>query len=287
MTGDLLREPSILAGVAIAAAWYLRGKRRVGLRAVGGRRRRRMPRREICLLGGLVTVLAALDSPLDALADDLFWAHMLQHVLLMMVAAPLVVLAAPWTAFWRPLPLPLRRWAARGIAKNPSLAWVRRSARFVGRPVPAWVLFNADLAVWHVPAVYDLTLRNTAVHYAEHASFLLLGILFWIQLIESPPFRPRLTAFGRVVYVAAGSVASWLLAVVLMLATTPLYPAQYVGRHGISPLTDQQIAAGVMLGPGSIPYVILGFYWLYVWLGDEDPRRVRRTARRAPVGSVR
>jgi putative membrane protein len=283
----LLSEPTILAEVAVAALWYWGGARRTRLRAVGSSRRRSTPWRPLSFACGLVTIVVALDSPLDRLADSLFWAHMLQHVLLMMVAAPLIVLGAPWLPFWRPLPLAFRRSLARAVAKSPSLAWLRRGARFVAQPLPAWLLFNVDLAVWHVPAAYDLTLRDGAVHYAEHLSFLLLGMLFWIQVLDSKPFRTRLSPFGRAVYVAAGSVAAWLLAVVLMLATTPLYPAQDVGHRGISALADQQLAAGVMLGPGSIPYAVVVFYWLYVWLGSEEPRRARRTIRTPLESGIR
>jgi cytochrome c oxidase assembly factor CtaG len=281
----LLREPSILVTVVVAALWYWRGSRRSRLRSVGRPRRRIVPWRALSFAAGLVTVVVALDSPLERLADDLFWAHMLQHVLLMMVAAPLIVLGAPWMPFWRPLPLGLRRRVARAIVKSPSLAWLRRGARLIAAPVPAWLLFNVDLGVWHVPAAYDLTLSNGAAHYAEHVSFLMLGLLFWVQLIDSPPFRPRLASFGRVVYATAGSAASWLLAVVLTLATTPLYPAQHAGHHGLSALADQQLAAGVMLGPGSIPYAIVVFYWLYVWLAPDDSHRRRRELRHSALGS--
>src|SRR5438876_8962280 len=170
---------------------------------------------------------------------------MLQHVLLMMVAAPLLVLGAPWLPFWRPLPLGLRRRLARALVKSSSFAWLRHVARLVAIPVAAWLLFDVNLAVWHVPALYDLTLRNTGVHYAEHISFVLLGLLFWSQVLDSPPFHPRLSAFGRVIYTSAGAAVSWLLAIILTFAATPLYPAQSAGHHGgVSALTDQQLAAG-------------------------------------------
>jgi len=154
-------------------------------------------------------------------------------------------------------------------------------------PVAAWLLFDVNLAVWHLPALYDLTLRNTGVHYAEHISFVLLGLLFWSQVLDSPPFHPRLSSFGRVIYTAAGSAASWLLAIVLTIATTPLYPAQSAGhKGGLSALGDQQLAAGVMLGPGSIPYGIVVFYWLYVWLGADDSGVRRRVVpRRSALGT--
>jgi putative membrane protein len=280
---NLLRAPSILAAVAVSALWYWRGSRRPSLRLVQAQvRRPRLPWRELCFIAGLAAVLAALDSPLERLADEWFWAHMLQHVLLMLVAAPLLVLGAPWMPFWRPLPLSLRRRLARAFVKSQSLAWLRRVARVAAAPLGAWILFDADLGLWHVPALYDLTLRNSGVHYAEHISFLLLGLLFWSQVLDSPPFHSRLEPLGRAVYVTAGLAASWLLAVVLALATTPLYPAQTAAHGGgLSALSDQQLAAGVMLGPGSIPYTLALFYWLYVWLGPEESnrRRVRSAAR--------
>jgi putative membrane protein len=282
---DLSREPWILVTVFASALWYWRGSRRVRLRAVGRPRRRAVPWRGLCFGCGLVTIVIALDSPVERLADDLFWAHMLQHVLLMMVAAPLIVLGAPWMPFWRPLPLPLRRLLARTLVTSPRLAWLRSSAGFLAVPVSAWVLFNADLGVWHLPPAYDLALRDGGVHYAEHISFVLLGMLFWAQVIDSPPFHPRLAPFARVVYTTAGSAASWLLAVVLALATTPLYPAQHVGHHALSALGDQQLAAGVMWGPGSIPYAVIVFYWLYVWLSADEPRRKRRGLRHSTSGS--
>jgi putative membrane protein len=284
---DLLRAPWVLALVAFTAVWYRRGTLRPRLRAVGGRRRRRTaPWREVCFAGGLVAILVALDSPVERLADDYFWAHMLQHVLLMMVAAPLLVLGAPWLPLWRPLPLAFRRRVAGALVQSPSLAWLRHAAASAAKPLAAWCLFNLNLAVWHVPALYDLTLRNTAVHYAEHASFVLLGLLFWAQVIDSPPFHARLDDFGRAIYATAGSASSWALAVVLALATTPLYPAQESAHPGgLSALGDQQLAAGVMLGPGSIPYAIVVFYCLYAWLGTDEPRRHRRRARHSALGT--
>ncbi|MDX6400401.1 MAG: putative rane protein [Gaiellaceae bacterium] len=279
---DLLRAPWVLGTVVVSAIWYWRGSRRPSLRALGTFSRRRVvPWRGLCFATGLVAVLVALDSPLERLADDWFWAHMLQHVLLMMVAAPLLVLGAPWMPFWRPLPLQLRRRLARALVKSPLFSWLRRLARVLATPVAAWLLFDVNLAVWHVPALYDLTLRNSAVHYAEHVSFVLLGLLFWSQVLNSPPFHPRLNAFGRVIYTAAGAGASWLLAIVLTFATTPFYPAQSAGhRGGLSALADQQLAAGVMLGPGSIPYAIVVFYWLYVWLGADNSVERRRVDHR-------
>jgi putative membrane protein len=279
---NLLREPGVLAIVLISAVWYWRGSRRSRLHVVGKRPHREVPWRGISFGTALVALVVALDSPLERAADDRFWAHMVQHVLLMLVVAPLLVLGAPWMPFWRPLPLAFRRMVARAVVKGRLLAWLRIGAEWIAAPIPAWLVFNLDVGLWHVPYFYDLTLRNTAVHYVEHVSFVVFGMLFWAQLIDSPPFHARLQPFVRAVYAGAGSAATWLLAVVLELATSPIYPAQHTGRGGISALTDQQLAAGVMIGPGSVPYAIVFFYWLYVWLGAEEPRR-RRRLRHAPV----
>jgi putative membrane protein len=207
---------------------------------------------------------------------------MLQHVILLTAAAPLIALGAPWLPFWRPLPLRFRRGAAHAFVRG-KLSPVRRVALLLGTPVSAWLLFNVDIAVWHVPSMYDLTVRNAGVHYVEHISFIVFGILFWAQGIDSPPIRRRLTQFQQLVYMGTAAVASWLLAVVLTFSPHALYGA-YVGVHhrpgGISAITDQQLAAGVMLGPGSIAYAIVIFYGIYAWLGaDERPRPARLAVR--------
>lgn len=282
----VFRAPWLLGIVTVSAVWYWRGSRRPSLRAVGAPRRRVFPWRGLCFAAGLATIVVALDSPLERLADGYFWAHMLQHVLLMLVAAPLIVLGAPWLPFWRPLPLGIRRPLARAVVKRPSLGWFRRAVRFVAAPWCAWALFNADIGVWHVPALFDLTLENNAVHYAEHASFVVLGLLFWSQLLPSPPFHPRLSEFQLAIYATAGVAAAWLLAVILTLAPTPLYPAQHSSHgSGLSALGDQQLAAGVMLGPGSLPFAIVVFYWLYVWLAADEPRLRRGRVAHSAAGT--
>jgi putative membrane protein len=280
-----LLVPALLLGSAV---WYWVGIRRPRLRAVTGPRRR--PRRlwrPLAFYSGLAAIALALTGPVDRLSDSFLWAHMLQHLLLMLVAAPLVVLGAPWLPFWRPLPLAFRRRVASALARGPRLAPVRMGAKWLAMPAVAWVLFNGDLALWHVPALYDLTERNAGLHYVEHAMFFGFAMLFWAQGADSPPFHCRLDDIERVLYLTAGAVASWLLAVVLALSTTPLYSA-YSSIHprpgGLSALTDQQLAAGIMWGPGSVPFAIGVFWLLYAWLGEDGGRR-RRPHRRALAAS--
>jgi putative membrane protein len=283
-------EQAVLVTLLLAAAiWYWLGIRRTRLRVVGRRRRPSFPPwRLVAFYAGLLSILVALTGPLDRLSEELLWAHMVQHILLMLVAAPLLVLGAPCLPFWRPLPLGLRRRLASAVVQGPRLGPVRRAARWAGLPLVAWALFNGDLALWHVPALYDLTVRNVAVHYVEHHSFLVLGMLFWAQVTDSPPFRSRLGDFERVLFLTGGAAASWLLAVVLALSPSPFYSAYSSIQprpEGLSAVNDQQLAGGAMWGPGSVPYAIGVFWLLYAWLGEESGRRRRRPQRRGLAAS--
>src|ERR671937_6065 len=175
-----------------------------------------------------------------------------------------------------------RRAAAEALS-SAATAPGRRAAIYIGKPASAWLLFNADIALWHVPSLYDSTLHNAGVHYLEHVSFIVLGVLFWVHVFDSPPLRVRLNYTWQLAYIISAATASWLLAVVLAIATHPLYGAYAALPHrpgGISALADQQLAAGMMLGPGSITFAIAVFYGIYAWLGaDERPRSARLAAR--------
>jgi cytochrome c oxidase assembly factor CtaG len=224
----------------------------------------------------LAVIVVALEGPIDSNAPKLLWVHMLQHVLLIGLAAPLIVLAAPWMSIWRPIPLGARRSLARTVARSAPLKPVRMLAGLLALPVAAWIAFNADLLFWHLPFAYDLTLRSEPVHVLEHITFLLFAVLLWSQLLDSPPLRARLGSIGRVYYCTSAVIPGWVLSLVLAFAARPLYPAYaHVADRpgGISALVDQQIAAGVMLGLGSLAGAIYVFYGLYRWLGEDGERR--------------
>ena len=129
------------------------------------------------------------------------------------------------------------------------------------------------------------------MHDLEHVLFLATAVLFWAQVWDSPPLRARLSPFGRVVYVTAATLPSWLLAVILAMASTPLYPAYAAdaGRPwGMSALTDQQLAAGMMWGPGAIPFSVAVFVGIYRWLQTEGQAAApaARSRRREEVMSM-
>jgi putative membrane protein len=271
--------------VCVAFVLHVLGERRVA--TMLARPRNAAARwRAASFYGALVVTVVAMEGPVDRLAPKLLWVHMLQHVLLMGVAAPLIVLGAPWMSVWRPVPLGARRRLAKTVARSSFLAPVRLIARALGRPAPAWIAFNVDLLAWHIPSAYNLTLRSEPVHVLEHLTFLLFGVLVWAQMIDSPPLRSRLGLSARVSYCVAAMVPGWVLSLVLAFATHPLYSA-YADLSsrpgGISALVDQQLAGGVMLGLGSLASTIYVFWALYRWLGEDPAHRAAR--QRASVGA--
>ena len=226
--------------------------------------------RSAAFYAGLLVVAIAIDSPLELEAGKLFWAHMIQHELLLTVAPLLIVLSRPWIRLWRTVPLPARRWLASGAA-NGGGAWtpLRRVSRWLGRPAPAFVLFNGVLLVWHLPFLFNATLQSVWLHIGEHTMFFATALNFWKQVIPSPPLRIRLNELQRCAYLAGAMVVGWGLALVLAVWPAPLYPsyADELSRPGgISALADQHLAAGVMWVPGSISFTVVLLYYVYRWL---------------------
>lgn len=263
--GDWSLDPPLVLCVDLAICYWLGARRTV----TPLRKRTAQRWRDAAFYGALVVLVVALSSPLDALSERLFWAHMTQHILVMLVAAPLIVLSRPWVRLWRCLPLGARRRLARGLSQGRRTAPLRALSAFVGRPAASLVLFSIVLLGWHLPAMFDATLRSSALHGLEHSLFFATAVLFFKQVIPSPPLRLSLAPPQRVLYAIAAMIVSWALAVVLALAPHALYPryAHETARPGgISALADQQLAAGIMWVPGSITFLIVVFVYVHRWL---------------------
>ena len=271
---DWSLDPPLFLTATLALLYWIGSRRTVTPARTGAAQRRR----DIAFYVSMASLAIALSSPIDPLSEQLFWVHMVQHVLLMLVAAPLLVLARPWTRLWRALPLSGRRWLGRTLSKDPRARPLRAAARFLGAPAAAFVLFSVALLGWHVPAMFDATLSSGALHALEHSMFFLTAVLLFKQVIPSPPLRIRLGETQRLLYVVGAMTVSWVLAVILALAPSPLYDhyAQLSPRpSGISALADQQLAAGVMWVPGSITFVIIIFVYIHRWLAPPAPGRTR------------
>lgn len=244
-------EPTVLIGFALAAVLYWRGMHRAPALMRNGRRVMSLWK-PVAFYGGLLVVFLALESPIDTLGATLFWAHMTQHVLLIMVGAPLIVLGDPLMPLLRGVPLAPRR---RAIGFTVRQRWVHRlGAAFgwIASPVPAVTIFLLDLYIWHWNFLFNLTLRNQVVHDLEHLCFLGTAALFWTQVIDQRPMRSRLSYTRRAVYTLVAAGLGNILAMFFVFSLRPDYSQYARVTHrlfGISALADQQFAGAIMWVP--------------------------------------
>ena len=226
-------SPGVLLGAALVAAIYVRRWREVRL----GRSPRRAAEAPVwrlcCFVASVVISLAALISPVDALADQLLFAHMTQHMLLLDVVPVLAILG---------LTKVILRPVTRGVHD------LERRAGVLAHPAFAVILYVGVIWAWHVPAAYDMALRHSLVHVLEHISFVVAGSLYWWHLLSPIRARMRLNGMGPVVYMASTKLFVGALGMGLAFAPSALYP--YYVHHarvwGISAHTDQSIAGLIM-----------------------------------------
>ncbi|MCI0547102.1 MAG: cytochrome c oxidase assembly protein [Candidatus Rokubacteria bacterium] len=254
-------EPLIALPVLAAAVVYTLGWRQA---------RRQMParfdgRHLAAFLAGLGALLAALASPLDALAAERLSAHMAQHLLLMLVAPPLLWLGAPVAPLLLGLPHPLRRAVATALGTAP----LRELGRVLAHPAVAWVAFTVAFWVWHIPALYDLALREEGWHDAEHAAFLGAALLFWRPVILPWPARQVWPRWAMIPYLVLAEFQNMVLAAIFTFSDRVIYTAyETSARPGaMSALEDQALAGVLMWVPGS-----LAFAWPVIWLVIEGLR---------------
>jgi len=251
-------QPSILAGLALLTLAYGWLVGPAGRQQAGGERVSAL--RQLAFHAGTLLVFLALVSPLDGVADeDLFSAHMLQHMLLTFVAPPLWLLGIP---AW-----PLR-WLAR---RRPAGAILRRLLQ----PATAFLIFNAVMWAWHLPAAYDAALENEGLHVIEHLAFMGAALIGWWPVIgPSLPGVKRLPDLGRSLYLFLSGLACTALAALITLAPQPLYPfyGQRPQLWGLSPLADQQLGGLLMWLPADMILMLFNLVILYGWLSRPSPK---------------
>jgi putative membrane protein len=240
-------DPFLIIAIFVAV-WHEIGLASLARRSRPDRTRERR-RRSVLFYAGLAVLLIAVQSPIDYWADDYFFVHMIQHLLLMFAAPTLIVAGAPWQPLLDALPGRAGRSATREVMTS---GW-SRPLRAIGRTMLLpWVsvaFFNVVMIAWHLPALYDLAERNQAVHiWLMHASFFTAGILFWLQFIGSPPFRIRMTPASQAAALMLTNVVMWILAMAMGILTSTSWYSVYNHVPGVTlpAFADQQIGAGIL-----------------------------------------
>jgi cytochrome c oxidase assembly factor CtaG/cytochrome c2 len=210
-------------------------------------------RQGVLFFGGVAVLAVALLSPIDPLGGALFSAHMVQHVLLMMAAAPLLALGAPAHLWLWALPLTLRRGLAQFWHRRRGWRWL---AHIAGLPLTVWLVSTAVLWVWHVPELYEAALEDDLVHALEHAAFLSTAWFFWGCVLALS--RHRAAGDGiAILLLFTTTLQSGILGALMTFAPTPWY-ASYLpttAAWGLSPLADQQLAGVIMWVPAGTVYL--------------------------------
>ena len=271
------RDPLVIALLALTALLYWRGLRRVWRESTRGRTVRRWEAWAFAF--GWLALFIALVSPLHPWGEVLFSAHMTQHEVLMLVAAPLLVLGRPLVPFLWALPA---RWrpAVGGIGKQKG---VQRVWRAVTNPLAAWAIHAVALWVWHMPALFQATLRSDFVHTLQHLSFLGSALLFWWALIHG---RRGLMGYGAaVLYMFTTSLHSGVLGALITFAHSAWYPAyaNSTASWGLTPLEDQQLGGLIMWIPAGLVYVVAALALMVGWMRESERRVVRRERRALPL----
>ena len=231
--------------------------------------------RQWCWYGGLALMVATLVSPLAHMADELFFAHMVEHLLLADLGALLLVLGLTG-----PLLQPVLH----------ALPWLR----LFGHPVVALTAWTAQLLLWHLPALYEAAITNDVVHALQHILFVSFGIAMWMALLGPLPKPAWFGNGAKIGYIIAVRLIQSVLANALLWSSGVLYPRYAAGQAewGISPANDQSAAGAIMMIEGSIVTIGL-FCWLFLRAARESEerqalRRARRvTRRRAERGARR
>jgi cytochrome c oxidase assembly factor CtaG len=276
-------EPWVSVPIILAAGIYADGWKRLRQRAP----QHAGPKNLGAFLSGLAVIVLALASPLHALGALLLQAHMLQHLLLMMVAPPLLWLGAPLLPMLHGLPRQLLRACGRPIFTCLPLLWLTRA---FSHPVVTWLLFVISTWAWHVPRLYEGALASDVWHHLQHLSFLVTGLAFWWPVLQPYPSRPVVPRWGLILYLALADLQNTILAAGLVFSERVLYPTYDVMPRlwGVSALDDQAAAGALMWVPGSIAF-LLPAAWIVGQLLSPQERStgpqasLRHTPRRAPV----
>jgi putative membrane protein len=263
---DWTLDPFVIGSLLVAGTAYSVGLARLWRSPAG--RRAAPPWSAASYALGWLTLVIALLSPLDALSDLLLSAHMTQHELLMLIAAPLIVVGRP---------LVVMLWAAGArsrarLGRLTQLPVIDGGWRHVTGPLTVWVLHAAALWIWHVPSLYEAALADERIHAIQHLSFFVTAALFWWAVVHG---RYGRGGYGvAVLYVFTTALHSGALGALFTFSTSLRYPvyADTSRAWGVDPVADQALAGLIMWIPFGLVFMIVGLALFAAWLGESDRR---------------
>lgn len=274
LAGQWEWDPLVLILLLVSLALYLAGSARADL--PDHLRRRRLT----WFVVGWSVAAVALVSPLHGVGLQLFSAHMAQHVLLMLVAAPLIMLGRPVSTMMRSLP----EGAMQSVSAVRRLRTIRSLTRYAALPAVAWLIHLVAVWTWHIPALFEGAVYDELLHALEHASFFGTALIFWAVLIRLS--RRRSGVGIGILYVFTTGMHNALLGVLLTFSREPWYDVYGLTAPmwGVTPLEDQQIGGLIMWVPASVTYLISVGALLYSLLQPTEVRSIS-LPRPTPAGA--
>ena len=269
----------VLLVLVVLGTLYVRGWRQLRRRTRGNTRRRSQLAtrwRLVSYLAGLVFIGIALLSAIDLLSQQLFFMHMIQHLLLIMIAPPLLLIANPMPFLLWGLPTSWRRKVGSGLSQVLHReSSVRRNVRSATGPGVIWLFWTISVIGWHDTTLYNLALTSELVHDLEHLFFFGAGMLFWWHVTGSGPrIHKQFGLPARIAFTLSAVPPNMALGVVLAFAGTAFY-TYYEGVPrvwGIDPATDQNIGGIIMWIPGSMMYIIAALIMIAALLRGESKK---------------
>ncbi|MEZ4568757.1 MAG: cytochrome c oxidase assembly protein [Thermomicrobiales bacterium] len=264
-------DPLLVNLLALTAICY-----GIGLRSIHRKGRPVSGWRAASFFGGLAVVAFSLIGPLETWNDDLFFIHMLQHLALMIVAAPLLLLGRPVQIALQALPSGYSRAIVGSVFRR---SRARRVATVLTHPLTVFLAFNLNLALWHLPGMYVRALENDLVHEIEHFAFFGTSLLFWWVIVDPVPRHHRAPAHWLFGMCFGTCMIGGLVAAALTVANRVLYPYYLSADQpwGLTPLADQKLGGGIMWISGAV-YFALMFAMLYQMVKPDDGEPQRRAA---------
>ncbi len=218
---------------------------------------------------GIFALLLSLMSPIDTYSSDLFFLHMVQHLLLIMVAVPLLLLSNSMPVFMWFLPRTLRYEVGDLLAKG---GVIRRVLIWATSPKVAFLIYVAVIWGWHMPIAYDAALANTPLHYFEHLTMFAAAVFFWWYVIGPAPIRPRSSYQGRMLYLLLATVLNTALGIGITFSGSTLYSfyADAPRHWGISVAQDMELGGLIMWIPGNMMFLVSVAILFLVWANREE-----------------